>query len=305
VLRYLQSKGIPPSSANVRAALEANARDPGVIPGLRNDTAATEAEDQAAMRGRSGPSVGQSGNAAGRVEGGGNSATPPDRSQAPDTAKTTSAQPGYTETGIPQMPGEGDLPGSGIWPALLGGAGAGGLGAYILRDRFGGTSPSVGISPSATEAELETAKIGRPGIYGGLPDTSTGPFVQSGQGSAMAEPPPSPMEQAMLRATQPATGVPSVGDSVPPMPDIGPVPQPRIPAGPGSAVLPPDLGAPPPQTIPSGPLTQTLPQNMPENAPRVPMPNRVGAAPTPADFYHPSWNTIRGPLARSILGHGR
>ena len=49
-MRYLQSKGVPPSSANVRAALEANARDPGVIPGLRSDTPATEADDQAAMR---------------------------------------------------------------------------------------------------------------------------------------------------------------------------------------------------------------------------------------------------------------
>jgi hypothetical protein len=136
-------------------------------------------------------------------------------------------------------------------------------------------------------------------------DLPTGGATAARGGSAMAEPPPSLMTQAMQRAIQPATGVPSVGDSVPPMPDIGPVPQPRIPAGPGSAVLPLDLGAPPPQTIPSGPLTQTLPQNMPESAPRVPMPNRVGAQPTPADFYHPSWSNIRGPLARAILGHGR
>src|SRR5580765_2440546 len=96
VLRYLQSKGIPPSSANVRAALEANARDPGVIPGLRSDTAATEADDQAAMHGRGGPSVGQSGSAAGKVEAPSNptqrgnpSDTPPDRTQAPDTSQTT------------------------------------------------------------------------------------------------------------------------------------------------------------------------------------------------------------------------
>ena len=36
-------------SENVRRALEANQRDPGVIPGLRSDRPATDAEDQAAM----------------------------------------------------------------------------------------------------------------------------------------------------------------------------------------------------------------------------------------------------------------
>ena len=50
VLQYLKQRGYQPSSENVRRALEANQRDPGVIPGLRSDTGATEAQDQAAMR---------------------------------------------------------------------------------------------------------------------------------------------------------------------------------------------------------------------------------------------------------------
>ena len=50
VLQYLKSRGFQPSSENVRRALEANARDPGVIPGLRSDRPATDAEDMAAMR---------------------------------------------------------------------------------------------------------------------------------------------------------------------------------------------------------------------------------------------------------------
>jgi hypothetical protein len=39
VLNYLKQRGYQPSSENVRRALEANARDPGVIPGMLNMTA--------------------------------------------------------------------------------------------------------------------------------------------------------------------------------------------------------------------------------------------------------------------------
>ena len=49
VLQYLRQRGFTPTTENVRRALEANQRDPGVIPGLRSDRPATEAEDQAAM----------------------------------------------------------------------------------------------------------------------------------------------------------------------------------------------------------------------------------------------------------------
>ena len=49
VLNYLKQRGYQPSSENVRRALEANARDPGVIPGLRSDRPATDEEDRAAM----------------------------------------------------------------------------------------------------------------------------------------------------------------------------------------------------------------------------------------------------------------
>ena len=57
----------------MRAALEANAKRPSVIPGLRSDTPATEADDQAAMRAAGkggGAGVGRGGGSsvAGQVE---------------------------------------------------------------------------------------------------------------------------------------------------------------------------------------------------------------------------------------------
>lgn len=42
VLGYLASKGLPPSTENVRRALEANQRDPSIIPGLTNDVAGVD-----------------------------------------------------------------------------------------------------------------------------------------------------------------------------------------------------------------------------------------------------------------------
>ena len=49
VLNYLKANGQPLNGANIRTVLEESARNPGLIPGLRNDRPATEAEDQAAM----------------------------------------------------------------------------------------------------------------------------------------------------------------------------------------------------------------------------------------------------------------
>lgn len=280
VLAYLRTKGIPPSSANVRAALEANARDPGVIPGLRSDTAATEADDQAAMK-AAGPGVGRRGNVSTQIESiespqRGTPDKSPDRTPAPGT---TSASPDDQSNSYPNL---------GLQIAIP----AAFLGAGALAGQ-----PSAARSPWPPSP---TPVTGQPGPNETIDYTQLDP----GRGSAMGEPPVSPMTEALNAATAPRTGVPSVGEGVPPMPDIGTMPPPR-PMGPTSPVLPADLGSPPPQTIPSGPNTQVRPANMPENAPRVPMPNRVGAAPTPADFYHPSFRNMLGPLARAILGHGR
>jgi hypothetical protein len=54
ILNYLTSRGYQPNAENIRRAVEANARDPGVlgadpVAGLRNARASTDAEDQAAM----------------------------------------------------------------------------------------------------------------------------------------------------------------------------------------------------------------------------------------------------------------
>lgn len=286
VMEYLaknkMSPNMPGYSAAVRDALAANAKDPTLIPGLRADRASTEEEDQAAMK-AAGPSVGRRGNVSTQIESvespqGGTPDKSPDRSPAPGTTSAPPADDGSLSPDY-YLGATGNGSPSGLAALILGGGAAGGAGAYGLSKlRNWGLGSGAGPMPDPGAAVAPPAP------------------------TAMAEPPVSPMTQAMNKAIEPATGVPSVGDSVPPMPDIGPVPQPRIPAGPSSAVLPADLGSPPPQTIPSGPNTQVRPANMPENAPRVPMPNRVGAAPTPADFYHPSWRTL-GPLARSILGH--
>lgn len=304
VMEYLaknkMSPNMPGYGAAVRKALQDNAADPTLIPGLRADRASTEEEDQAAMRGRGGPNVGQSGSAAGAVEAPSNPAqrgNPPSNAApqergVPDTdrttAKTTSAQPdsGYVPTS------DADVSRLPLGLAAGGAGGAGSLGAYILGKRlYGSEGTPVPTPVNPTEIHLPR-------------DTIDYTQLDPGRGSAMAEPPLSPMTQALNAATG-QEPIPTVGGSVPPPPDlnIGPMPPVR-PMGATSPVLPGDLGMPPPQTIPSGPLTQTLPQNMPENAPRVPMPNRVNAPPTPADFYHPSWRTA-GPLARAILGHMR
>lgn len=76
VLNYLKARGYQPTTENVRRALEANARDPGVIEGLRSGTASTEAEDQAAMAA-----------ARGGGGGGGNTSAAPVQT-APPTAGT-------------------------------------------------------------------------------------------------------------------------------------------------------------------------------------------------------------------------
>lgn len=76
VLKYLRERGYQPTTDNVRRALEANARDPGVIPGLTGDRAATPQEDQAAMAA-----------ARGSGGGGGNTSAAPVQT-APPTAGT-------------------------------------------------------------------------------------------------------------------------------------------------------------------------------------------------------------------------
>jgi len=52
ILAFLQSKGLPPTSANVRQALEMNAREPGTIPGLTNMAPGpAEPQQQSPVRG--------------------------------------------------------------------------------------------------------------------------------------------------------------------------------------------------------------------------------------------------------------
>jgi hypothetical protein len=55
ILNYLRDHGVTPTPSNIRAAVEANAREgksfgPDPVGGLRSDRPATEEEDQAAMR---------------------------------------------------------------------------------------------------------------------------------------------------------------------------------------------------------------------------------------------------------------
>ena len=95
VMEYLaknkMSPNMPGYSAAVRDALAANAKDPTLIPGLRSDTAATEADDQAAMKAAG---KGGSRNSGG---GGGRSTLPVDLGHGPtneaDWQPTTTSAP--------------------------------------------------------------------------------------------------------------------------------------------------------------------------------------------------------------------
>lgn len=249
VLQYLKSRGFQPSSENVRRALEANQRDPGVIPGLRSDRPATDAEDQAAMAAARGGSVGGGAGGGGLVREGGSwdtSSGSPNTSAAPSAANTGAAG------------------GSGIGPlgmSIAAGIPAAALmyGASRIPARPGDTAPTVGASvpppidpgagvvpPPARPGELPPT--GGPGDV--LPPGARPGEVPplGGQTPPAARPGELPPDLGLL------PGVNSVAPGVATMPPRGPTDMAPIPFSSSSPRIAPTtsttLRTPPPRVLP-------------------------------------------------------
>jgi hypothetical protein len=229
VLQYLKSRGYQPSSENVRRALEANQRDPGVIPGLRSDRPATDAEDMAAMR------------AAGAGRGGGGrslpvppippnttGATPPmDRRDDTSSAQPSTNTSDSSSSSTPPLNPDYSMPG---WGTAAAGTGVALANAILGRSRgaefVGNAQPASG---RVTDVDL--------------PPTS-------------ALPSPSLMDMAMNRAVPGPVAAPQLPP--PPAQITGPPAVAEAPvAAPGSTVVTPPpstnaqfvrAGAPPPLT---------------------------------------------------------
>ena len=176
VLNYLQSRGYKPTSENVRRALEANQRDPGVIPGLRSDRPATEEEDQAAMR------------AAGAGRGSSRSGAPP--------AATPPGTPGTSGTfGPGQSPVEGgpvpdgSSPNTSAQPAPSAGSDM----SWLLPFALGGGAGAGGLA-------LANAILGRQGATPGAPPGAA-PVTPAPAPGAEVPPPVTPMDAALNKAT--------------------------------------------------------------------------------------------------------
>lgn len=186
VFDYLQSKGMQPTSENVRRALEANARNPGAIAGLVN-----EAPDPADAQPTTAPSV------ANKIE-----AKPAVAADAPpDREQTTSAAPtptGPTPTTMPLAgPGLGSAIVAGLGlPALLGAAyKGGGLGPNT-------DGPGAGLfnaapqTPGLTPADVNATRSMYDPIHG------------SGQVDYSQLVPPAPPTDPLQAALEKATGGP-------------------------------------------------------------------------------------------------
>jgi len=204
VLQYIRGKGLQPTNANVRAALEANAREPGTIPGLENTPVGTD------------PAVGQGGNVAGKLERGPGvkadvGPTPDAKQERPgaesaSATKDTSAQPTDIDT-------------SWLVPAILGG-GAAGLG-YGLGSRgspiFGGRynqpgAEFVGNGPMPPTGR--TIDVPPPAITGDryslLLDMGGGTAVPEGGAIPNGPPGATPLSSAMDRAVAPSGPSPAL-----------------------------------------------------------------------------------------------
>jgi len=226
VLQYLKSRGFQPSSENVRRALEANQRDPGVIPGLRSDRPATDAEDMAAMR-AAGAGGGSSGGLVREegtwdVGGRGRGATPPmDRRD-----DATSAQPSTNASNSSTPPPNPDysMPG---WGTAAAGTGVALANAILNRSRgaefVGNAQPASGRvtdvdlpptnalpAPSLMDMAMNRAVPGpvTPQVLPPPPAQITGPPTAAeapvaAPGSTVVTPPPSTNTQFVRAGARP------------------------------------------------------------------------------------------------------
>lgn len=148
IQNYLSQRGYQPTGENVRRALEANARDPGVIGGLRSDTAGVD------------PAAGVGGGSAGLP-------TPP----IPPTLERPNAPMGMqpapapaADTGI----GGGMLATLG---ALIAAASGGRGGLKYLTDRLGGGAPTPAPAPAPPPDTVGAAAKPDPKVTSAPPQT--------------------------------------------------------------------------------------------------------------------------------------
>lgn len=285
IQKYLLARGFEPTPANVRLALEANARE-GAISGLRSDTAGVDPTGGGGVR-RGGPAV----------------ATPPPTAGTSGTfgPGQSPIEGGPTSGGGPApLPSTMPIESSGLAQAILGGlglAGLAGVGGYNAYRQGGQPDPSVPVrpvDPGAIPAEQDIAnrsfrggqevdytQLGnaspRAGETSAPPTTSaapsTEPSVDLSRVFAEAKgQPTSPMTDAINRAVEPNFTEPRYTGSMPPVDPAavgnykpgpgsrtsqaaedairsGKIPPPRVPF-PGGRVAPTDVL--PPRITPRG-----------------------------------------------------
>lgn len=196
LMRYFNSQGIPPSADNIRRAIEANARNPGTVPGLVN----TMPEDSSPAQ--------------------------PSTRVAPKSTADRNATGGPFDTGQGEPQTSAAPAGAGPQISVGGGPSVGeiataiGLGgllpAVLMRNR--GTPPPA---PGATAPPTDPAALFRPeGAVPATPGAGQPPLVPEDRGIidyTQLEPPRSQLSTALDRAV---SGQPNfVGDMPPVSPD--------------------------------------------------------------------------------------
>jgi hypothetical protein len=242
VMNYLRAKGLQPNAQNIRAALTENARDPSLIPGLRNQSPPGAGEDNSSASPKaSGPAVGQRGSAASRIE---NADSKPARTNGGGTENienTGLSDAPKTSSAAPQQEASGGLP----WDTILG-LGATGAASLAGMKNAGGGGEFVGNAgppPFGPQAGPDA-----------LPAPPQQPMIAS-----------DPMQAALAKATSDVPQAPMIGNAggsggaiVPsqsiPMPDAtsGPVITPQN-TGTGPTLVTPRTGAPMPDNMPNNP----------------------------------------------------
>jgi hypothetical protein len=295
---YLASKGYDLNGGNVRRAVEGNAANPGLIPGLVNSRPSTDAEDQAAMaahsalRGGGGRAVSLPVSAGRELDrsadtmGGfptgvvpdrdplptgttataGNTSAPPAPASMPSVAAADTAGGAIPVAGAPQPPVWANSGGPGVAPTP--GIGAADMAGVAVPGGGAGAAPGAGVS-AADIAAMVAAGGGTGagwwlGSRGGAPPP----------GTAVAAPPPNyqlslnPRDRVSLGNTPLQLPPPSAGALPPPAggpPGLG---------GPGTPL---SIGAPAPQIAgPPGPQADTRPIANPNEA--IPQPGPTTSA---------------------------
>lgn len=214
VLNYLKQSGQQPTSANVRRALEANQRDPTLIPGLINDRPATDAEDQAAMA-ASKQGTGAARQPSGPIQDQSNTARAPGEA-APDRGDpTTSAQPdgGMGPLGLSVLlgvPAAAAMYGASKIPAMGGNVSVPGGSVPAMPD------PGAIAPPNPADVQL---------LQGPPANEAVSPMEAQMQ-KALA-PPQQMIEQSPVAGVQPI-GPPGGADTAPPRGPVEPV-APQVP----------------------------------------------------------------------------